>query len=50
MYPQLRLWAAITYILLYHPVPALWEEDRNYRIELEQGNRNPFIDHPELGE
>ena len=27
--------------------PDAWEEERNSLIELEQGNRNPFIDHPE---
>ncbi|GJL78755.1 MAG: deoxyribonuclease [Nitrospinaceae bacterium] len=27
--------------------PDAWEEERNSFIELVQGNRNPFIDHPE---
>lgn len=27
--------------------PDAWEEKRNDRIEAAQGNRNPFIDHPE---
>ena len=27
--------------------PDDWEENRNDRIEAIQGNRNPFIDHPE---
>ncbi len=30
--------------------PDSWEEKRNSMIELDQGNRNPFIDHPELVE
>ncbi|UCD10899.1 MAG: endonuclease [Nitrospinaceae bacterium] len=30
--------------------PDAWEEKRNTMIELDQGNRNPFIDHPELVE
>ncbi len=30
--------------------PDAWEEKRNTLIELVQGNRNPFIDHPELAE
>jgi len=30
--------------------PDAWEEKRNSLIELDQGNRNPFIDHPELVE
>jgi len=27
--------------------PDAWEEERNSLIEIVQGNRNPFIDHPE---
>ena len=27
--------------------PDTWEEERNSLIEIVQGNRNPFIDHPE---
>lgn len=27
--------------------PDTWEEERNTEIEIVQGNRNPFIDHPE---
>ena len=27
-----------------------WEIERNNRIEKYQGNRNPFIDHPEFAE
>ncbi len=30
--------------------PDAWEEKRNTLIEQDQGNRNPFIDHPELVE
>ena len=30
--------------------PDEWEEKRNTSIEMIQGNRNPFIDHPELAE
>ncbi len=30
--------------------PDAWEEKRNSMIEVVQGNRNPFIDHPELVE
>ncbi len=30
--------------------PDRWEMDRNSAIEEIQGNRNPFIDHPELAE
>jgi len=30
--------------------PDKWEEERNSLIEMVQGNRNPFIDHPELVE
>jgi deoxyribonuclease-1 len=37
---RLRLWH------LKDP-PDTWEEDRNSLIEMVQGNRNPFIDHPE---
>lgn len=28
--------------------PAVYEHHRNWLIEKAQGNRNPFIDHPEL--
>ncbi len=28
--------------------PDTWERQRNSRIEVAQGNRNPYIDHPEL--
>lgn len=27
--------------------PDMWEEERNSEIEIVQGNRNPFVDHPE---
>lgn len=37
---RLRLWH------LEDP-PDAWEEERNSLIEIVQGNRNPFIDHPE---
>jgi deoxyribonuclease-1 len=37
---RLRLWH------LKDP-PDAWEEERNSLIEIVQGNRNPFIDHPE---
>jgi deoxyribonuclease I len=37
---QLRTWH-------FTDPPDRWEEERNSLIELEQGNRNPFIDHPE---
>ncbi len=30
--------------------PDPWEEKRNSAIEIVQGNRNPFIDHPQLAE
>ena len=28
--------------------PDAWERQRNSRIEVAQGNRNPYVDHPEL--
>lgn len=28
--------------------PDVWERQRNDRIEAEQGDRNPYVDHPEL--
>ncbi|PIQ99386.1 MAG: hypothetical protein COV66_12485 [Nitrospinae bacterium CG11_big_fil_rev_8_21_14_0_20_45_15] len=34
----------------YQDPPDAWEEKRNTLIETVQGNRNPFIDHPELAE
>jgi deoxyribonuclease I len=34
----------------YQDPPDAWEEKRNSLIETVQGNRNPFIDHPELAE
>jgi len=34
----------------YQDPPSAWEEKRNTLIENVQGNRNPFIDHPELAE
>ncbi len=40
---QLRTWH-------YQDPPDGWEEKRNTLIETVQGNRNPFIDHPELAE
>ncbi|PIQ97096.1 MAG: hypothetical protein COV67_06060 [Nitrospinae bacterium CG11_big_fil_rev_8_21_14_0_20_56_8] len=40
---ELRLWHVTD-------PPDAWEEERNTQIELVQGNRNPFIDHPELAE
>ncbi|QPJ64854.1 MAG: hypothetical protein G3M78_05420 [Candidatus Nitrohelix vancouverensis] len=40
---QLRSWH-------FQDPPDPWEEKRNGMIELVQGNRNPFIDHPELVE
>ena len=43
MEDQLRKWH------LEDP-PDAWEEERNSLIELVQGNRNPFIDHPEIVE
>ena len=30
--------------------PEEWERDRNSLIEVVQGNRNPFIDYPEMVE
>lgn len=40
---RLRMWH------LLDP-PDAWEEQRNTAIEIVQGNRNPFIDHPALVE
>lgn len=50
-YPTLRKEAAATYIK-WHREDPVDEQERilNGKIENIQGNRNPFIDHPELAE
>ena len=40
---KLRMWH-------FEDPPAKMEEIRNSMIEQTQGNRNPFIDHPEVVE
>ena len=40
---SLRMWH-------FEDSPSEWEEKRNDLIEVIQGNRNPFIDQPELVE
>lgn len=47
-YPGLSSWALDLYMEWNELDPVdSWERQRNEAVYLEQGNRNPFIDHPE---
>ena len=50
-YPTLRSWAVETLLQWSRRDPVSQKEiDRNDAVESQQGNRNPFIDFPELAE